>query len=160
MIKVHRKGRKQQGFSLVELMIVIAVIALIVAVGIPAWSIMIKTGNENSALQTLDRLRMLQSQYAGSRGGNFAKFEDLIANSGLDERFAGEAPVINGYIFRMEVVPKSQSAPASYKINADPQVPTGVQATGNRFFYTDSSLSTIKVNDAQTAGPGDPPVGQ
>lgn len=158
MIKVYRKGRRQEGFSLVELMIVIAVIALIVAVGIPAWSIMIKTGNENSALQTLDRVRMLQSQYAGSHQGNFATFDELIAKSGLDERFKGEAPVINGYIFKLEITPKSNSAPASYKINADPQVPTGVQATGNRFFYTDSSLSTIKQNDAQTAGAGDPPV--
>jgi Tfp pilus assembly protein PilE len=139
-------------------MIVIAVIALIVAIGIPAWTIMIKSGNENSALQTLDRIRTLQSQYAGSHGGSFATFEQLITVSGLDERFKGEAPVVNGYIFTLEVTPKSSSQPASYKVNADPQVPTGVQATGNRFFYTDSALSTIKVNDSQKAGAADPPV--
>ena len=158
MLKLYRKARRQQGFSLVELMIVIAVIALIVAIGIPAWTIMIRSGNENSALQTLDRVRMLQSQYAGAHQGNFASFEQLISSSGLDERFKGEAPVINGYIFKMEITPKSTSQPAAYKISADPQVPTGVQATGTRYFYTDSSLSTIKQNDNQTAGPGDPSV--
>ncbi len=158
MLKLIRRARREQGFSLVELMIVIAVIALIVAIGIPAWTIMIRSGNENSALQTLDRVRMLQSQYAGAHQGNFANFEELIKTAGLDERFKGEAPVINGYIFKLEVTPKSTSQPASYKINADPQVPTGVQATGSRFFYTDSGLSTIKQNDSQTAGAGDPSV--
>jgi prepilin-type N-terminal cleavage/methylation domain-containing protein len=158
MIKFYRKGRKQQGFSLVELMIVIAVIALIVAVGIPAWTIMIRAGNENSALQTLDRVRMLQSQYAGAHQGNFASFDDLIKSSGLDERFKGEKPVINGYVYTIEITPKSANQPAFYKVNADPQVREGVQATGSRSFYTDSSLSTIKQNDNQKAGPADPSV--
>src|SRR5262245_15094850 len=114
MIKFYRKNRRQAGFSLVELMIVIAVIALIVAIGIPAWTIMIKTGNENSALQTLERLRTLQAQYASTHGGSFGSFDELIQNSGLDERFKGEAPVMNGYIFIMEITPKSGSQPAAY----------------------------------------------
>ena len=158
MMKIYRKNRKEAGFSLVELMIVIAVIALIVAVGIPAWTIMIKTGNENSALQTLDRVRMLQSQYAGSHQGNFASFDDLIRASGLDERFKGDKPVINGYVYTLDITPKSASQPAFYKINADPQVRDGVQATGTRSFYTDSSLSTIKQNDTRAADAGDPSV--
>ncbi len=158
MMKVYRKGRKQQGFSLVELMIVIAVIALIVAVGIPAWSVMIKAGNENSAIQTLDRMRTLQSQYAGGHQGNFGNFDELIKNSGLDERFKGEKPVVNGYVYTLEITPKSASQPAFYKVTADPQVREGVQSTGTRSFYTDSGLSTIKQNDNQTAGPTDPSV--
>jgi prepilin-type N-terminal cleavage/methylation domain-containing protein len=158
MSKLVRTLRKQHGFSLVELMIVIAVIALIVAIGIPAWSIMIRTGNESSAIQTIDRLRMLQSQFAGAHQGNFASFDDLIKAGALDERFTGDTPVVNGYIFKLEVVQKSSSQPASFKVNADPQVPTGVNATGSRFFYTDSSLTTIKQNDSQTAGPADKSV--
>jgi prepilin-type N-terminal cleavage/methylation domain-containing protein len=158
MFKIHRRNKTQEGFSLVELMIVIAVIALMIAIGIPAWGIMIKTGNENSALQTLAQIRMLQSQYAGTHSGNFATFEELITSSGLDERFKGEKPVINGYSFTLEVTPKSATQPAFFKINADPQVAEGIQATGNRRFYTDSALSTIKVNDTQTAGQADPSV--
>jgi prepilin-type N-terminal cleavage/methylation domain-containing protein len=158
MLKIYRKNRREGGFSLVELMIVIAVIALIVAVGIPAWTIMIKTGNENSALQTLDRLRMLESQYAGGHGGSFAPFADLVRQSGLDERFNSDKPVINGYVYTIEVTPKSASQPAFYKVNADPQVREGVQATGNRSFYTDSSLSTIKWNETRAADAGDPSV--
>lgn len=158
MMKVYRRGKKQQGFSLVELMIVIAVIALIVAVGIPAWSVMIRAGNENSAIQMLDRVRTLQTQYAGAHQGNFGTFDELIRFSGLDDRFKGEKPVMNGYVYSIEVTPKSANQPAFYKVSADPQVREGVQATGSRSFYTDSSLSTIKQNDAQTAGPADPSV--
>jgi hypothetical protein len=59
--------------------------------------------------------------------------------------------VVNGYKFCMVVEEPTSSAPASYKITADPQVPTGPTATGNRFFYTDSSLGTIKANEQTTA---------
>ena len=38
----------------------------------------------------------------------------------------------------------SSARPAFYKVNADPQVAEGITATGNRHFYTDSSLGTIK----------------
>jgi hypothetical protein len=52
----------------------------------------------------------------------------------------------------------TSAKPASYKINADPQVPTGVNATGSRFFYTDSAIGTIKANDSQPAKAEDPSI--
>ena len=44
--------------------------------------------------------------------------------------------------------------PAAYKIWAEPQVATsgtGVTATGTRFFFTSSSISSIKAKNGQRA---------
>ncbi len=54
--------------------------------------------------------------------GKFApNFDELIKSAGLDERFAGENPVVNGYIFKMTVQESSGTKPSFYSINADPQ---------------------------------------
>ena len=158
MITLRSRLKDQRGFNLIELMIVIAIIGLLIGVGSIAWGAMIRSGNENAAAQTLDRIRTFQVQYAAKNRGKFGTFDQLIQSAGLDEKFAGDRPVVNGYIFTMVLEEPSASKPASFKINADPQVPTGITATGNRFFYTDSAISGIKANDSQPAKAEDPSI--
>ena len=151
------RARSQNGFNLIELMIVIAIIGLLIGVGAIAWGAMIRSGNETSAAQMIDRIRTYQAQYASRNRGKFAKFDDLIRVSGLDEKFAGERPVVNGYIFTLVTEDASESKPAFYSVNADPQVGEGVTATGTRHFYTDSSLGTIKGTDENRPAKADDP---
>ena len=158
MISLRSRLKDQRGFNLIELMIVIAIIGLLIGVGAIAWGAMIRSGNETAAQQTLDRIRTYQAQYASRNRGKFANFDQLIQSAGLDEKFAGERPVVNGYVFTLTLEEPSSAKPGSYKINADPQVPTGVSATGTRFFYTDSSIGTIKFNDSQPAKQEDPSI--
>jgi prepilin-type N-terminal cleavage/methylation domain-containing protein len=151
------RARSENGFNLIELMIVIAIIGLLIGVGAIAWGAMIRSGNETAATQTLDRIRTYQAQYASRNRGKFGKFEDLVRVSGLDEKFAGERPVVNGYIYTLTIEDASESKPASYSVNADPQVGEGVTATGTRHFYTDSSLGTIKGTDENRPAKADDP---
>jgi prepilin-type N-terminal cleavage/methylation domain-containing protein len=140
--------KDEKGFNLIELMIVIAIIALLIGVGVPAWQSIVRSGNETTAAQNIQTIKILQSQYASKYQGRFAPtFDELIRTAQLDERFAGSSPVVNGYIFTLRVEEPSGTRPGFYSINADPQVPEGIGATGTRHFYFDSTLATTKVTD-------------
>jgi hypothetical protein len=103
-------------------------------------------GDESSAASSVHTIKILQIGYASKHQGKFASnFDELIKSAQLDERFAGESPVVNGYIFKMTVQEPSGTKPAFYSINADPQTVFYFFKTGTRHFYFDSMLATIKV---------------
>ena len=157
MKNLRSRLKDQRGFNLIELMIVIAIIGLLIGVGSYAWSSMIRSGNESAAAQSITQLRTFQVQYAAKNRGKFGTFAELISAVGLDEKFKGETPVVNGYVFTMTAEPSSDKRPAKFIIHADPQG-EGVSASGTRHFYTDSELGTIKVNDQQPAVSADPSI--
>ena len=91
-------------------MIVIAIIGLLIGVGSIAWGAMIRSGNETSAAQTLDRIRTYQAQYASRNRGKFATFDQLVTAAGLDEKFTGDRPVVNGYVFTLTLEEPSSAS--------------------------------------------------
>ncbi len=160
MKNLCRKFKDQRGFNLIVLMIVIAIIALLIGVGVPAWQSMVRSGNETTAIQSLTTIRTLQSQYASKHQGRFAaNFEELVKSVQLDgDKFKGESPVVNGYIYTMTVQESSGTTPAFYSIKANPQVSEGIQATGTRFFYFDSTLGTLKYSEEGEASQQSPSI--
>lgn len=154
MKNLRRNFRNQAGFNLIELMIVIAIIALLIGVGIPAYRSMVNNGNETSAAQSINTIKTLQIGYAAKHQGKFApSFDELIKSAQLDERFAGENPVVNGYVFTLNVQEPSGSKPAFYSINADPQ-----EGSGSRHFYFDSTLGTTKSTEEDRPAKADDPT--
>jgi prepilin-type N-terminal cleavage/methylation domain-containing protein len=157
----HKKRYAEQGFSLIELMIVIAIIGILIAVGVTGWKAAVKQANEAAAVKTIRTIAEQQMlYYNGHNRSSFGTFEEMRKEEMLDERFNGSTPVVEGYVFTMKVIAKSTGQPASWSINADPQQSEGVGATGKNHFYSDSNASTIHVNPDQPASLTDPPLGQ
>ncbi len=156
-----RRHQHQRGFSMIELMIVIAIIGILIAVGVTGWKAAVRAANEAAAIKTLRSIGEQQMLYFNARQRTtFGTFEEMLKENLLDTRFSGTTPVVDGYVYTMKVIPKSTSQQAGYTVNADPQVSEGVQATGKNHFYVDSDTNTIHVNATQPATISDPPIGQ
>ena len=141
--------------------IVIPIIGILIAVGVTGWKAAVKTANEAAAIKTLITIAEQQKLYYNShRRISFGTFDEMLKEGLLDTRFAGTAPLVDGYVYSMRVIPKSTTAQAGFAVNADPQVTEGFGATGKNHFYLDSDSNTVHVNPTQPATATDPPVGQ
>ena len=157
----QRNRRTERGFSLIELMIVIAIIGILIAVGVTGWKAAVKSANEAAATQSLRTIQSDQMLYYNAhQRSSFGTFDEMLKEGLLNSKFAGTTPLVEGYIFTMRIVPKSTTTQPGYAVNADPQITEGVSATGKNHFYVDSDANTIHVNSTQPATVSDPPIGQ
>ena len=159
-MRISSMRATERGFSLVELMIVISIIGILIAIGIPAWQSSVRSTNEAAAISHLQRLSTAQVTFYNTKNrAGYGTFDQLSGGGYLDKRFAGDSPLVDGYIYSMTLTAKSGNQPPGYSVNADPQKPTGLTATGSRFFYIGSDVGVPTSNTDKRATAEDPPVG-
>src|SRR5262249_36968771 len=93
-----RSFRHQQaGFSLIELLIVVAIIAILATVAVPKLLKILETGRESAATQNLRRIHETETLYQ-TRKQRFGTLKELTEEGLLDTSFASGSP-ISGYIY-------------------------------------------------------------
>jgi type IV pilus assembly protein PilA len=157
-----RRQSPTQGFSLVELLVVVAVILIIAAIAIPNFIQSKERANESSAAQNLRTITTAEVLYNATYSIGFASLTSLGGTGTtvgptnaelIDSVLAGGQK--SGYIFSYTTLATDGLGNVtSYSVNADPVVPG---YTGARHFYTDQS-AVIRENDTVAAGPADNPI--
>src|SRR4051812_26485990 len=123
----NTRRRAERGFSLIELMIVIAIIGILIAVGVTGWKAAVRSANEAASIKTLKTIAEQQMLYYNShQRTTFGTFDEMLKEGLLDTRFAGTTPVVDGYVYTMRVIPKSTTSQPGFAVNSDPQVTEGV----------------------------------
>jgi type IV pilus assembly protein PilA len=162
--KTIRKSRTtDMGFSLIELLIVVAVILIIVAIAIPNFIQSKIRANEASSVANLRNITTAEVIYSTTYGIGFSADLPTLGGNGpvvsqtnaelIDEVLSSGKK--SGYQYTYGVLSKdAQGNVTSYSVNADPQVPN---YTGNRHFYTDQS-AVIRENDTAAAAVTDNPI--
>lgn len=89
--------KKEQGFSLIELLIVVAIIAIIAAIAVPSMLTARMAANESGAIQGCRTVGSSQVAYAAVNNQTYATLADLVDSGFLDSRFDPTATGFNGY---------------------------------------------------------------
>ncbi len=161
--------RKAKGFSLIELMIVVAIILIIAAIAIPNLLRSRMAANESSAISSLRTVTTAQIAYSATYPdvGYASSLTVLGPPTGSACQAAGSASSTNaclidnvlqqgtksGYSFAISGTTGSPVI-VSYSVNANPIQPG---TSGQRYFYTDAS-GVIRYNQSTTASSTDRPI--
>jgi prepilin-type N-terminal cleavage/methylation domain-containing protein len=155
---VKRQTRRQAGFSLIELLIVIAIILIILAIALPRLGRARMYAQEMAAMKTITTIHTAETQYFSQ----FGKFADTLTELGPPASGAAgpsAADLIpgglaqtgegSGYKYILAITA------TGYTINANPTI---FGTTGGRTFFSDQTMTIHQHSGQEPASVTDPEI--
>lgn len=135
--------KKNRGFSLLELLIVVAIILIIATIAIPSLLRSRQAANESGAVANLRTINTAQVTYLSGSGGNYGTIAGLVADGLIDSRFSAGA--VGGYNFTITGTPNSYNAVAA-----------ATSSNAGRFDYYSGPDGVVRYSAGPGIVPGDP----
>ena len=155
MDSVSRRRITRRGFSLIELLIVVAIILILAAIAAPKLNQNRMQAQETAAIREIQTIHTAQTQYYSQFGRYAANLTELGPPAGGQAGPTG-ADLIPGELakgehsgYKFTVI----GTPQGYTIQA---VPAAFGNTGRRTFFSDQSLVIRQNWNAEPAGPTSP----
>jgi prepilin-type N-terminal cleavage/methylation domain-containing protein len=158
LIKQRRGSfmKKEQGFSLIELLIVVAIIAIIAAIAVPSMLTSRMAANEAGAISGCRTIGSAEVAYAAVNNQAYADLDTLVDGNYLDERFASDSEGFNGYAYTDEALgfgTGDAAVPDGFHFKA---TPASADSSG-RYIYGIAADQVVRF--IGVAGAADPPAG-